>query len=151
MATELQQQLAKFRNDNIGKATPIYKGAPSLFLDLKEAAKVDVIEIHSAALNGAETLLQYEPKMQIFIDTILHDSTINLQRELKTSQENDLLNKELSDLFAVLTIFASFPSTHLILEYLIRRYRVHEFNADELIGCMLSEHDSKVSIPFNNI
>ena len=151
MATELQQQLAKFRNDNIGKATPIYKGAPSLFLDLKEAAKVDVIEIHSAALNGAETLLQYEPKMQIFIDTILHDSTINLQRELKTSQENDLLNKELSDLFAVLTIFASFPSTHLVLEYLIRRYRVHEFNADELIECMLSEHDSKVSIPFNNI
>lgn len=36
------------------------------------------------------------------------------------------------------------PSAHKVLEYLIRRFRVHEFNIDMLIRCVLPRHDNKI-------
>lgn len=142
--TELSQQINRIRSQNLLSATPLSQGRPSLFLSAKEAAGVDIEQVHDAAVNGLKVLSQYDGRLSAFLDGILHSSSMTVQRELKTADENQCLDKEISILLEHLSIFASEPSTHLVLEYLIRRYRVNEFNCDALLRCLISTHDSKV-------
>ena len=143
MASELHQQLSKHREKHIVSA-PIHAGAPSLFLEAKEASKIDISEVYASAIKCAEALSQFDRRFQPFFGNLLHESSMSLQRELKTGKDNKKLNIELASLFNVLSLYASVPSMHLVLEYLIRRYRVHEYNAHELILCMITQHDTMV-------
>jgi U3 small nucleolar RNA-associated protein 10 len=144
--TELSQQINRIRAQNILSVAPLSQGRPSLFLSAKDAAGVDIDQVYDAALNGLKVLCQYDGRLAAFQDGILHSSSMNVQRELKTAAENQCLDKEISILLEHLSIFASEPSAHLVIEYLIRRYRVNEFNCDSLIRCLISTHDSKVFI-----
>lgn len=63
-------------------------------------------------------------------------------------QENKLLDSQLDQLLILLGLYAHEEATHLVLEYLIRRYRIHEMNAGCLIRHMLIMHDTKVR--YNN-
>ena len=144
--TELSQQISRIRSQNLLSAAPISQGRPSLFLSAKDAAGVDIDAVYEAALNGLRTLSQYDGRLSAFQDGIMHSSSISVQRELKTSAENQSLDKEISILLEHLSIFAAEPSAHLVLEYLIRRYRIHELNSDALLRCLISTHDSKVNI-----
>jgi U3 small nucleolar RNA-associated protein 10 len=143
MSTELQRQVALLKKKDVVSA-PIHSGAPSLFLDAKEAAKVDMLDVYNAALKGIEILCQYNENFELYLDTIFHASSVSLQRELKTAAENDVLNSELSSLFNLLSLYCTLPEAHTVLEYLIRRYRAHEFNTADLVGCMITQHDTKV-------
>ena len=143
MASELLQQVARLRQSN-AKSASIHSGTASLFLEAKEASKLEITEVYRAALRGLETLCQYNRDLEPYIDSIFHESSMTLQRELKTSKENATLNSELNHLLSILSLYNSLPQMHLVLEYMIRRYRVHEFNANDIIGCMITQHDSKV-------
>ena len=59
-------------------------------------------------------------------------------------QENAKIDEDINELFKILCLYVTEPSCHLILEYLIRRYRIHEMNAVELICMIIPYHDSKV-------
>lgn len=142
--TELSQQINRIRTQNSLSVAPVSQGRPSLFLSSKEAAGIDIDQVYDAAINGLKVLCQYDGRLSAFQDGLLHPSSMTVQRELKTAAENACLDKEITILLEHLSIFASEPSAHLILEYLIRRYRIHEFNFDPLIRCLLSTHDSKV-------
>lgn len=63
-------------------------------------------------------------------------------------QENNLLNKDIDRLLHLLSPWAFEGKAHLVLEYLVRRYRVHEFNTDSLLKSLLVSHDSKVILLF---
>jgi hypothetical protein len=56
-----------------------------LFLSPKEAAAVDTAAIYEAAANGLQTLIQYDERLEDFLDGVLHPSSVDLQRELKTA------------------------------------------------------------------
>ena len=142
--TELSQQISRIRSQNLLSVAPVNQGRPSLFLSAKEAAGVDIDFVYEAALNGLKTLSQYDGRLSGFQDGILHSSSTTVQRELKTAAENQSLDKEITILLEHLSIFAAEPSAHLVLEYLIRRYRVHELSCDALLRCLISVHDTKV-------
>lgn len=144
--TELSQQISQIRSNALLSAPPIKQGRASLFLSPKEASGVDIDHVYDAAINGLNILNQYDGRFSSFKDGLLHTSSMTVQRELKTKVENQSLDKEISILLEYLSIFAAEPSTHLVLEYLIRRYRIHELNSDALLRCLLSVHDSKVGI-----
>eukprot|EP01041_Mallomonas_annulata_P002411 gene2411-4680_t len=143
MSTELQRQVNRLRTEVIQSA-PIHQGRASLFLSPSEAAGVDIETIYDAATNGLRTLQQYDERFSKFFDNLLHPSSQSLQRELKTVEENKTLEKDIKKLLDLLALFADEISTHKVLEYLIRRYRVHELNSDFLIRCMLPYHNTKI-------
>lgn len=147
--TELSQQINRIRSQNLLSVAPVSQGRPSLFLSAKDAAAVDIDTVYDAALNGLKTLNQYDGRLSAFQDGILHPSSMTVQRELKTAAENQSLDKEITILLEHLSIFAAEPSAHLVLEYLIRRYRVHELNCDALLRCLISTHESKVTCKSN--
>jgi U3 small nucleolar RNA-associated protein 10 len=130
MASELAQQIARIRAQNLQSAGPIHQGVPSLFLSPKEAAGIDIDQTYDAAFNGLMALCQYDSRLAAFRDGVLHPSSMGLQRELKTAAENQALDKDIAALLNHLALFANEPSAHKIVEYLIRRYRVHELNVD---------------------
>lgn len=141
--TSLEKQLTSLREKNISN-DPLHQGRPSLFFSSKEAAKIDVNDIYEAAINGLQVLIQYDERFSIYLTGILHQSSITLQRELKSKDENNVLDIEIKSLLELLSLFALESSTHKVLEYLIRRYRIHELNVDALIKCMLPLHDTKI-------
>jgi hypothetical protein len=84
MATELERQLSAHRTKTL-KSASVYEGKASLFLSPKEAAAVDTDAIYEAAANGLQTLIQYDERLEDFLEGILHPSSVDLQRELKTA------------------------------------------------------------------
>ena len=143
MSTELQRQATSIRKQHLA-VVPLHQGRPSLFLTAAEAAAVDVSTVHDAAYNGLVTLQQYDGRFEIYLNSLLHPSSISLQREMKTAEENRSLDVEITNLFNLLALYALEPAAHLVVEYLIRRYRVHEMNSHVLLQSMLVAHDTKV-------
>jgi U3 small nucleolar RNA-associated protein 10 len=110
----------------------------------KEAAGIDVEDVFKAGLTGLSTLQQHDDRFAEFVDSLFHSSSVRLQRELKSAEENAAIDKKIERLLALLTLYASEKATHCVLEYLIRRYRIHDMNADSLIRMVIAVHDTKV-------
>ena len=85
MSTELQRQVQKLR-DSVVQSTSLAEGRPSLFLEPKEAASVDIDVIFDAAYSGLVILQQYDDRFAQFSDKLLHVSSQSTQRELLTSK-----------------------------------------------------------------
>ena len=85
MTSILQKQVNKLRADVIQNA-PLHQGRASLFLDPNEAATLDIETIYDTAFNALKTLIQYDDRFSIFMETLLHPSSQTLQRELKTRE-----------------------------------------------------------------
>lgn len=143
MATELQQQISKIKEGNVF-LKPSHLSKPSLFLTEKEAAGIDTEIVYDACIKALTTLSQYDSRFDSYLEDILHSSSINFQRELKTSDENKILDAKLNKLLIHLSLFASTSESHRVLEYLIRRYRVHELNVNGFLSCLLPLHDTKI-------
>lgn len=143
MSSELQRQVSSIRKQHLA-VVPLQQGRPSLFLTASEAAAVDVSTIYEAALSALVTLQQYDGRFEPYHQSLLHPSSVDLQRETKTVAENKALDVEIVELLKLLSLYAVEPSAHLVLEYLIRRYRIHEMNSNELLQYMLVAHDTKV-------
>ena len=141
--TELEKQVARFRESHVVD-TSVYSDTPSLFLNKKDAGLVDMETVLEAGQHGLQALSQYDKRFSFFMDNIFHSSSQTIQRSLLSPEETKVLNIRISDLLKLLCLFASEPSTHKVLEYLIRRYRVHEMNVNDLLKCMITQHDTKV-------
>jgi U3 small nucleolar RNA-associated protein 10 len=63
---------------------------------------------------------------------------------MKTAAENKALDVDIVELLKLLSLYALESAAHLVLEYLIRRYRIHEMNSNDLLLHMLVAHDTKV-------
>lgn len=85
MTTELQRQVAQLQSRNIQHQS-LQHGRPSIFLTAKEAAAVDVSTVYEAAVTGLKVLIQYDDRFEKFLTGILHTSSVDLQRELKTRE-----------------------------------------------------------------
>jgi hypothetical protein len=141
--TSLEKQLTALREKNISNDS-LHQGKPSLFFSSKEAAKIDIHDIYEASINGLQVLIQYDERFATYLNGILHQSSVTLQRKLKSKDENNVLDSEIKSLLELLSLFSLESATHKVLEYLIRRYRIHELNVDSLIKCMLPLHDTKI-------
>eukprot|EP00981_Chlorochromonas_danica_P010221 scaffold3058_cov165-Ochromonas_danica.AAC.12 len=143
MASELQKQVAALQRQRLPPDS-LASGKASLFLTKKEAGNVDTSAVFEAALSGLKALAQYDDRFTWCFDSLLHPSSVDFQRELKTKEENKAVDLEIGRLLELLSLWPSEPNAHLVLEYLLRRYRIHEYNVDKLIRSMLVVHDSKI-------
>ena len=56
------------------------------------------------------------------------------------------MDTEIEQLLSLLSLWAFEANAHLVLEYLIRRYLIHEYNTEALLKSLLVSHDTKVPI-----
>ncbi|KAL6903803.1 hypothetical protein ACP4OV_004616 [Aristida adscensionis] len=115
---------------------------PSVLFDPKEAADIDLRSILPIALSGLEHLATVDERFARYRNTIFSETSLEVNRELQTPEENDKLNKSISTYLRLLAGYLQLPAALKTLEYLIRRYLVHVYNLDELLLCALPYHDT---------
>ncbi|XP_057776784.1 uncharacterized protein At3g06530 isoform X2 [Salvia miltiorrhiza] len=127
-----------------GKKRPLTR--PSILFDAKAAADVDLDTIFSVALSGLEVLISMEERFRNYKNDLFSFQSKELDRELVGQEENKRINASLGSYLRLLSGYLELHSALKTLEYLIRRYKIHVYNAEELILCALPYHDTHVFV-----
>ncbi|WBW71991.1 U3 snoRNP-associated protein Utp10 [Schizosaccharomyces osmophilus] len=140
MASSLQKQLQQVQNDNVLKAGKIRR-APSLLYEPKVAADMDLEEIYVTAVSGFHELAVREPRLLHYEKTLLGEQSVHVDRLTLDKAENEKLNKECVHLLRLLAPFFTYKTTLKVLEWLIRRFSIQEYIADEFLLTFFPYHD----------
>lgn len=77
-----------------------------------------------------------------FASTLLNESSKSFERNLQTKEVNENLDKSIHSLLRLLSNYFLLKPTHKILEYLLRRYRIHKYNVNSIMCCILPYHET---------
>lgn len=148
MATSIASQLQAIRSIVKADTDPLKRPftRPSILFDAKEAADIDLDTLFNLALSGLEVLLSQDERFGNYKDHLFTHKSKELDRELMGIEENNQINSSISSYLRLLSGYFQLPSSLRTLEYLIRRYKIHVYNAEELILCALPYHDTHVFV-----
>jgi U3 small nucleolar RNA-associated protein 10 len=109
-----------------------------------EAADVDLETVREAALSGIATLCKLDDRFAAYEDTLLSKDAMATPREMHTQDINQKIDKSITSLLRLLSPYLMNRPSHLVLEYLVRHYKVYHYNVDAVVECILPWHDSNV-------
>ncbi|GMH10729.1 hypothetical protein Nepgr_012570 [Nepenthes gracilis] len=115
---------------------------PSILFDPKEAADIDIETIHNIAYSGVEVLENVDERFRHHKNELFGHRSREFDRELISREENNRVNASINSYLRLLSGHLHLPSASKTLEYLIRRYKIHVYNIEELILCALPYHDT---------
>ncbi|KFD69745.1 hypothetical protein M514_09662 [Trichuris suis] len=127
--------------------TRIYKQtnkAASLLFAPEDAAGMSKDTIFAIAVVGFEELIKSDGVFEKFRATLFHQSTLDVERALLTRDQNANLDIMISELFVALTPYLLFSSAHKAIEWLVRCFRVHEYNVDAVLRCAIHYHECNI-------
>ena len=123
------------------------KGKYSFLYTYHEAAGIDCDTHYTHCLQGLETLSKSHPELDLssFHKSLFSESSKTFARGVQSQEENELLDGVIeSFLFKVITPCFLQESCHKIIEYLIYKYQVSEYNTDALIMATLPYHETNL-------
>ncbi|KAE9614797.1 hypothetical protein Lal_00036146 [Lupinus albus] len=145
MATSFASQLQALRSVVQSESNSLKRpfSRPSILFDPKEAADIDLHSIFTIALQGLEVLISTDERFRNYKNDLFSHRSKELDRELMDGIElNNQLNVSIASYLKLLSGYFHLPSALKTIEYLIRRYKVHVYNTEELILCALPFHDT---------
>lgn len=120
------------------------RGRTSFLYDYLEAASVDCDTHYSVAVSGLETLTHLDPSIGKYRKTLLDETSRNFERGIRTAEDNLLLDQDVEKcLYHVVTPYFLQSAAHKVLEWLIYKYHVNEYNSDALVICLLPYHETR--------
>lgn len=140
VASQLQAIRSVIQTGLESKKRPITR--PSILFDPKEAADLDIDTILDIALSGLEVLVSADERFKNYKNDLFSHKSKELDRELMTGEENKHINSTISSYLRLLSGHLQLPASLRTLEYLIRRYKIHVYNFEDLILCSLPYHDT---------
>ncbi|GAU49365.1 hypothetical protein TSUD_252390 [Trifolium subterraneum] len=144
MATSIASQLAAIRSialvDSAPQKRPFTR--PSILFDPKEAADIDIESIFNIAIQGLEVLISNDERFRNYKNDLFSHRSKEMDRELMGREQNDKLDVLINSYLKLLSGYFNLPSALKTLEYLIRRYKIHVHNYEDLILCALPYHDT---------
>ncbi|KAI9313807.1 hypothetical protein BX666DRAFT_2055891 [Dichotomocladium elegans] len=141
----LQEQLKKIGTADLRNVTEKSRRfRPSLLFNAREAADIDLDTIYSIAYNGIMELVILDERFAAFEKTLFSESMKSVDRVLQTAEENAKLDASISAFLHQLSPYFLLKPASKALEWLIRRFRVHEFNVDPVVSCILPYHETKL-------
>ncbi|XP_076957841.1 uncharacterized protein At3g06530-like [Bidens hawaiensis] len=148
MATSIAAQLQAIRSIVTADADPIKRPftRPSILFDAKEAADIDIDALFNLALSGLEALVSQDERFGNYKNDVFAHKSKDLDRELMGIEENNQINASVSSYLRLLSGYFLLPSALRTLEYLIRRYKIYVYNAEDMILCALPYHDTHVFV-----
>nr|XP_011470044.1 PREDICTED: uncharacterized protein At3g06530 isoform X2 [Fragaria vesca subsp. vesca] len=115
---------------------------PSILFDPKEAADIDIDTIFAIGVQGLELLVSTDERFRNFKNDLFSYQSKELDRELMGKEENKSIDVSISKFLRLLSGHFELPSSLKTLEYLIRRYKIHVYNIEELVLCALPYHET---------
>ncbi|PVU91069.1 hypothetical protein BB561_004574 [Smittium simulii] len=140
----LSQQLQKIQNlDRLASTRAALAQRASYLFDSKRAADLSVEDIYEIGIDGFNQLVQLDPAFFQFSDSLFSAKSKHVDRLHQTKPETEKINSQVQ-LFLIMLAphFLTNPAGKA-LEWLIRRFRIEEFNSNDLIAAMLPYHNTK--------
>ncbi|XP_058814545.1 HEAT repeat-containing protein 1 homolog [Topomyia yanbarensis] len=119
---------------------------PSILFKAGEAASKDREVIYDIGINGLQELIQLNPSFAQFEDTLFDKTSIDLQRAVENKELNRKLDDNIRKFFFHLSPYVMLQPAHKCLEWLIRRFHIHEFNRDDFVNLMLPYHETMIFV-----
>uniref|UniRef100_A0A0G4I2I8 HEAT repeat-containing protein 1 n=1 Tax=Chromera velia CCMP2878 TaxID=1169474 RepID=A0A0G4I2I8_9ALVE len=144
MATSLAQQLQQIREQR-GLIAPRQftkkKLEPSILYDPAQAAAVDTSLICERALAAFQVLRAQEPAFEV-ADRLFHPSYVEVDRAFLSAEENASIDAKTECFFYAAGPYFLSPEVASCIEYLLRRFQVHSFAFDQMLGAFLAFHET---------
>ncbi|KAH8833345.1 armadillo-type protein [Flagelloscypha sp. PMI_526] len=144
MASSLALQLAQNASLNSALLTDrSKKRAPESYLfSAKDADAYDLESILALATNALLQLALLNPDFSPFENTLFSRASKGTDRTLLAKDANKQLDKSIGKFLSLLGPYVMEPPAGKVLEWLVRRYRVQEFNVDQILATFLPYHES---------
>ncbi|KAK9866983.1 hypothetical protein WJX84_002095 [Apatococcus fuscideae] len=140
MATALAEQLQQLTT-RFGDAASSQKvGKASLLFSPREAADIDLQTIYNIGLAGFEELCTINQNFKPFASTLFGRAGLTYDVDQHTIAELERLDISLVAFLQVLSDHFLLNGAIKALEFLIRRFRIHQRNVDALMACVLPYH-----------
>eukprot|EP00897_Mesotaenium_endlicherianum_P009950 jgi/Mesen1/8984/ME000056S08390 len=147
MASSLAAQLRTIVLAQGGSAPrQLSKGRPSLLFDSREAADIDLQTVFNIAQTGLNELSTSDGRFEPFFHTLFGYETLQLDRELQPPDVNKKLDSSIAAYMQLLSGYLLLTPAHQTLEYLIRRYKVQQYNVDAVMAAILPYHDTNLFV-----
>lgn len=87
-------------------------------------------------------MIEVEPALSTYSDLLFTQEKYKIDRSLLLQKENNSLSLILKDFLCLLSQFFLYEESHKILEYLLRNFQVHNYEAEELIVFFMHFHST---------
>ncbi|GAA6009387.1 snoRNA-binding rRNA-processing protein UTP10 [Rhodotorula paludigena] len=144
MATSLAAQLqarqtvdgARLQSQRTLKQQPTFVFTP------RHAASLTSADLHSLAANAWDQLAALDPFFAAHYKDVLGEQAKSLDRTGLTKEENEKVGKMVDKVLRALGKHMLLKPAGLVLEWLVRRFRVQDFNIPGLIALFLPYHNT---------
>ncbi|KAK6441191.1 snoRNA-binding rRNA-processing protein utp10 [Oleoguttula sp. CCFEE 5521] len=143
MATTLQRQLAAISaksTNQLNLKAQKQRHAKSLIFEPHEAAKQSFDTLYQICADGFDDLCQLDARFRPFAKTLFAPSSVEEEREHLTQANNDQLNIVVEQFLALVCARLLLRPAQKSVEWLVRRWRAHEYNASALLYAFLPYH-----------
>lgn len=147
MATALQQQLAQIARSSTNqldlKAQKV-QHSKSLLFEARDAANQTFDTVYQICAEGFQELCMLDARFAPFAQNLFSEQSKGEDRGQMTAQENQELDKVIDSFLGLVGGRLLLRPAIKALEWLVRRFRVHEYNTDSLILAFLPYHANAV-------
>ncbi|KAK7688534.1 hypothetical protein QCA50_008072 [Cerrena zonata] len=144
MVSSLAAQLAQSTSLNTALLVDKSRRKPteSYLFTPKEAQQHDLDSIHALGVNSFTKLATLDYTLRSYETSLFSDQAKALDRTLQPAQVVEELNQTLDSFLPLLGPYLLESSTGRVIEWLVRRFRIHEFNVRAILALFLPYHES---------
>ncbi|WVN90881.1 uncharacterized protein L203_106124 [Cryptococcus depauperatus CBS 7841] len=136
---EQLQNIASLDADRLSSAYGAPSGKSYLFPP-DVALGHDLDSIFDLAQSGFDELFSLDPGLEEFQEDLFSEAAKRTDRMIMSKEENDILDTILEKCLRRLGRYVSFMAGGKCIEWLVRRFRVHEMNAEAILKVFLPYH-----------
>ncbi|KAL0575096.1 snoRNA-binding rRNA-processing protein utp10 [Marasmius crinis-equi] len=117
----------------------------------KDADQYDLESIHALGVNGFIQLTSLDPRLSSHETALFSNTAKSTDRTLLTAEANSQLDASINSFLQAVGPYLLDAPTGKVIEWLVRRFRVHEFNVEALISVFLPYHETPHFAKINTI
>lgn len=147
MATALQQQLAAIAANSthqLDLKAQKTRHSKSLLFEPREAASQSFDTIYQICYEGFGDLCQLDGRFTAFAKNLFSDQSKNEDRTQMTAKENQELDQVIERFLGLLGSRLLLKPGVKAAEWLVRRFRTHEYNTEVMLQTFLPYHSSPI-------
>lgn len=123
----------------------------SLIFEPKIAATQDYELIYQIGLEGLDELISIDKRFIRFEKTLFNETTINFDRNVQSQDLLKDLNENISNFLLLVTPYLNLSCSIKALEWLVRKFNINMYNAENMLLVALSYYKEPVFLKFLNV
>lgn len=144
--SSLQKQLQQLRERDLTlkQVTGDKVVINSLLFTASVSSAIDYDTIFTLAENSIKHLGQHDIRFQSFMSDLFSESNKRFDRAKLNASQNEFLSEKLRELLQLLSIYLLNEDALKVMEYLIRNYRVHQYEFAYVIIYFMHYHNTSL-------